>query len=257
VLVDTHCHIDLAHFDDDREAVLERAQAAGIWRILVPSIDLAGSRRVLTLAEKHPMLRAAVGIHPNSSGAFSPDDVAELRDLAQHEKVDAIGEIGIDLYWKSVPLEQQQRALRLQLELAAELDRPVVIHDREAHEEVMTELAGHPAGAGVVLHAFSGGRAMAEAALARGYYLGVAGPLTYRKSDELRGTLAHIPLQRVLLETDAPYLAPEPRRGRRNEPAFVRHVAERLAQVRQESLEVISSATGANAARLFRWEQVE
>jgi TatD DNase family protein len=254
MLVDTHCHLDLDHFDADREAVMARAREAGVTRIMIPGIDLAASRRAVGLAEQYPEVYAAVGIDPNSSADFSAETLAELRDLAQHPKVKAVGEIGLDLHWKTVPLEQQQRALRAQLDLAAALDRPVIIHDREAHTEVMAVLREQAPPAGLVLHAFSGDWAMAEEALAAGFYLGVDGPLTYKKNDDLRAIFARAPEARILIETDAPYLTPQPRRGQRNEPAFVRFVAEKLAEVRGGVLETLASALAANAARLFRWE---
>jgi len=171
--------------------------------------------------------------------------------------VDAIGEIGIDLYWQTVALEKQQQAFRAQLELACELERPAIIHDRDAHAEVMAGLREAAPRAGVVLHAFSGDEALAAEALAAGYYLGVDGPLTYKKSETLRSVFRAAPLDRIVIETDAPYLTPQARRGTRNEPAFVRYVAEKLAEVRGSSLEQVASATTANAARLFRWELSE
>ena len=254
MLVDTHCHLDLEQFDADRAAVVERARAAGVQRILVPGIDLAACRRAVALAEQYPEVRAAVGIHPNSTADFSLETVAELRDLAQHPKVDAVGEIGIDLHWRTVPLETQQRAFRAQLELAASLARPVIIHDREAHAEVMAVLSDQAPAAGVVLHSFSGNAALAQAALTAGYYLGVDGPLTYKKNGALRSIFAEAPNDRILIETDAPYLTPQPRRGTRNEPAYVRYVAEKLAEVRGMTLEALAATVSANAARLFRWE---
>jgi TatD DNase family protein len=253
-LCDTHCHLDFEHFDRDRDEVLERAGAAGVARILVPATDLAASRRAVALADRYPQLRAAVGVHPTSTLDFSPETLAALRDLAQHEKVDAIGEIGIDLYWKTVPLAKQQAAFRAQLELASDLGRPAIIHDREAHGEVLAGLRAGAPPAGVVLHAFSGGAEMAAEALAAGYYLGVDGPLTYKRNGALRALFATMPLDRIMIETDAPYLTPQARRGTRNEPAFVRYVAEKLAEIRQLSLEDAAAATSANAARLFRWE---
>jgi len=256
-LVDTHCHLDLVVFDADRAEVLARAREAGVSRVLIPATDIASSRRVVALAEQHAELRAAVGVHPNEAAAFSLETLAELRDLACHPKVDAIGEIGIDLYWRTVDLDKQQQAFRAQLELAAELDRPVIVHDRDAHAEVLNGLGDVPPGAGVVLHAFSGDMAMAERALAAGYYLGVDGPLTYKKNEPLREVFRAAPLEHILIETDAPYLTPQARRGSRNEPAFVRYVAEKLAEVRASSIARIAAATTANAARLFRWELAE
>jgi len=256
-LVDTHCHLDLPEFDADREAVLERARAAGVVRVLVPATDLASSRRAVALAEQHADLRAAVGVHPNQAADFSSETLAELRDLAQHPKVDAIGEIGIDLYWHTVAVEKQQQAFRAQLELASELARPAIIHDRQAHAEVMAGLRELAPSTGVVLHAFSGDEAMAHEAVAAGYYLGVDGPLTYKKNDSLRGVFRAAPLERIVIETDAPYLTPQARRGTRNEPAFVRFVAEKLAEVRGSTLAAVAVATTSNGARLFRWELAE
>lgn len=257
MLVDTHCHLDLYHFEADREAVLARAREAGVGRILIPGIDLAQSRCVLALAEQYPELRAAVGVHPNDAQSFGESALAELRELARHPKVDAIGEIGIDLYWKIAPLEKQHDAFRAQLQLAAELNKPVIIHDRDAHADVMSMLRDHAPPAGVVLHSFSGDVAMAEEAARLGFYLGVDGPLTYKKNDGLRAIFAAAPLDRILIETDAPYLPPQQRRGARNEPAYVRWVAEKLAEARGLALDDVARATTANAARLFRWPESE
>jgi TatD DNase family protein len=254
VLTDTHCHLDLEQFDRDRDEVVERARQAGVGRILVPATDLASSRRAIALAERYPEVRAAVGVYPNDAADFSGETLAELRDLARHPKVDAIGEIGIDLHWRTVPLEVQRQVFRAQLELAAEIGLPVIIHDREAHAEVIAALQSAAPPAGTVLHSFSGGAEMAQEAAAAGWYLGVDGPLTYKKNDALRAIFAEAPLDRILIETDAPYLTPQARRGSRNEPAFVAFVAERLAEVRQVDLEQIATATTASAARLFRWE---
>ncbi|MGH2520873.1 MAG: TatD family hydrolase [Anaerolineales bacterium] len=257
MLVDTHCHLDSQHFDADRADVLARAREAGIGRILIPATGLETSRRAVELAEHYAEVRAAVGVHPNSAAGFGVQELRELRRLAQHPKVDAIGEIGIDLYWKAAPLAEQQSAFRAQLELAAELEKPAIVHDRDAHAEVMEALRAYAPSAGVVLHSFSGDSAMAEAAVALGFYLGVTGPLTYKKNDGLRAIFSAVTLDRILIETDAPYLTPQPRRGARNEPAFVRFVAEKLAEVRGMPFDEVASATTANAARLFRWEFVD
>jgi TatD DNase family protein len=253
-LADSHCHLDYAQFDDDRDAVIERAQAAGVRRILVPGTDLESSRRAVALAEKFPPVRAAVGVHPTNTGDFTSETAAELRVLAQHPKVDAIGEIGIDLYWKIVPLITQQYALEAQLDLADSLGKPVIIHDRDAHLEVMSALRAVRPAAGVVLHAFSGDEDMANEAVDAGYCLGVDGPLTYKKNAALRAIFAAQPLERILIETDAPYLPPQSWRGKRNEPAYVLAVAEKLAEIRGQSLAEVAAVTSANAMRLFQWE---
>jgi TatD DNase family protein len=234
--------------------VIERAVAAGIGRIMVPGTDLESSRRAVALADAYPLVHAAVGIHPTSAGDFSAASLTELRSLAKHAKVDAIGEIGLDLYWKTVPLDKQSEAFGAQLALAVELGRPVIVHDRDAHAEVMLQLDGAGPLPGVVLHAFSGDAAMAAEAVARGYFLGVDGPLTYKNNGALRALAGQVPAECLLVETDAPYLTPQPRRGQRNEPAYVRWVAEALAQARGMSYDAIVAETTANAARLFRWE---
>jgi TatD DNase family protein len=234
--------------------VLQAALEQGVVRVLVPAVDLATSRRAIALAERYPAVRAAVGVHPTYTQGFNSEVVAELRDLAQHPKVDAVGEIGIDLYWKTVTQSEQTTAFRAQLALAAELGKPVIIHDREAHAPVLAELSASAPAAGVVLHAFSGDQAMAEAALAAGYYLGVDGPLTYKKNDALRAIFQAAPAERILIETDAPYLTPQAWRGSRNEPAFVRYVAVQLSEIRGRPLAEMAAQTTANAARLFRWE---
>lgn len=255
LLTDTHCHLDLPDFDADRDAVMERARAAGVQRILIPGVDLVACRRAVAFAEQYPAVYAAVGLHPNSAAEASPDTWAELRHLSNHPKVVGIGEIGIDLYWRKLSRTEQERVFRAQLRLADELGQPVIIHDRDAHAEVMAVLREvHPTG-GVVLHAFSGDAAMAEEALSLGFYLGVDGPLTYKKNDALRALFAAAPLEQVLIETDAPYLTPQAQRGKRNEPAYVRYVAEKLAEIRGTTIETVADVTTRNAARLFRWEQ--
>lgn len=253
-LVDTHCHLDDEAFTRDIADVIKRAVAAGAGRIIVPAIGLENVQAVLALADRFPMVYAAVGIHPNSAAGWQDDRVAELRRLACHDKVVAIGEIGLDYYWDKTPIEVQHRALRQQLALAAELKLPVIIHNREASRDVLRLLADSPLAGREepgVLHSFSGDWEVAETALTMGYYLGFTGPLTYKKADELREIAARAPLDRILIETDAPYLTPEPHRGRRNEPAYVRLVAERLAELRGLSLAEIGQTTTANSRRLF------
>jgi TatD DNase family protein len=258
VLIDTHCHLDFESFHDDIEAVIERATAAGVTRMIVPSLDLDNAAAVLALTERFPTVYAAVGVHPNSAAEWRDEWIDRLHELAQRPKVVAIGEIGLDTYWDKTPPDIQQRALTRQLELAAELDLPVIIHNRDASADVLrllSELVTRHSSLGTspfgVLHSFSADWDTAESALALGYYLGFTGPLTYKKADDLRAIAARVPLDRILIETDAPFLAPHPFRGKRNEPAHVRLVAERLAEVRGISLEEVAAATTANALDLF------
>jgi TatD DNase family protein len=257
MLIDTHCHLDFQRFDEDRHAVIERAIKAGVERMIIPGLDLQNCTAVLALAEQYDAVYAAVGVHPNSTAKWQDDWIDELRQLAQHEKVVAIGEIGLDYYWDKSPQTTQRWALRAQLKLAAELDLPVIIHNREANEDIIRVLAESPLagneGAGV-LHSFSGDWGTAYAALQMGFYIGFTGPLTFKKAAELRWIAGRMPDDRILIETDAPFLTPEPYRGKRNEPAYVAHVAAQLAEVKGVATAVIAKQTTANALRLF-WQE--
>jgi TatD DNase family protein len=253
-LVDTHCHLDLDRFDEDRDAIVQRAAEYGVTRIIVPAIDLASCDAVLRLTEQHEGVYAAVGVHPNSTAVLLDNWLELIRRYAQHPKVVAIGEIGLDYYWDDSPRSVQHDALRQQLALAADLDLPVIIHNREASADVIRLLATSPlvgrARPGV-LHSFSGDWQTAQAALDLGFYLGFTGPVTYKKADELRDIAVRTPLDRILVETDAPYLTPHPYRGKRNEPGYVRFVAEKIAEIRGMETAVFAAHTTANAERLF------
>jgi TatD DNase family protein len=254
-LVDSHCHLDFDAFDEDRQEILQRASESGVRAIILPSVDLSNIQAVLTLTRNHSMVYAAVGIHPTSTAGWHEDWLTHLRDFSTQSKVVAVGEIGLDYYWDKSTPAVQQRAFNQQLELAAALELPVIVHNREASDDVIRLLAASPLAGREnpgVLHSFSGDWSMARAAMDLGYYLGFTGPLTYKKAEVLREIAARAPLERVLIETDAPFLAPHPYRGRRNEPAYVRIVAERLAEIRRTSLEAIAAATTANAHQLFR-----
>ena len=254
ILVDTHCHLDFRTLAPDIDGVVARAVAAGVTRMIIPALDPASVRATLALAERFPEIRAAVGIHPNSAEGWQDEWIDELRAAAAHEKVVAIGEIGLDYYWHKTPPDVQQRAFTLQLELAGELGLPVIVHNREASDDTLRLLAASPvagqARAGV-LHSFDGEWALAERVLDLCLYIGFTGPLTYKKADALRDVAARVPLDRILIETDSPYQTPEPYRGKRNEPAYVRLVAERLAELRGLSLAEIGRVTTLNAEKLF------
>jgi len=259
-LVDTHCHLCLPAFADDLPAVLARAASAGVDRILVPGIDLPTSRRAVDLAEAHRTIFAAVGLHPHGASDWSPASYQELRSLARSPRVVAIGETGLDYYRDYAPRPRQMEAFEAQLELAGELGLPVVVHNREATDDVLDRLTSWAEGSQGrspsrpgVLHAFSGGPGAASRALQAGFYIGVAGPLTYASAGELRSLTASLPLDRLLPETDAPYLTPTPHRGRRNEPANVAIVSEAMAGARGVPIEGLRQACWDNAATLFRW----
>lgn len=257
-LIDTHCHLNFHQFDADRAAVVERAAQAGVTRILIPAVDTESASQAVALAAEYAGVFASVGIHPNDTADFGDADLDRIRALASAPKVVAIGEIGLDYHWDKSPKEAQWRAFEAQLALARELEMPVIIHNREASDDVIAiletwardlppALRERPG----VLHSFSAPQAVAERALACGFYLGFTGPITYKNADDLRQIAALMPLDRLLIETDAPYLTPIPHRGQRNEPAYVRFVAERIAALRRLPLDEIASATTANAARLF------
>ena len=263
-LVDSHCHLDLEQFDADRAAVLERAQARGVSMIVNPGIDLLHCRQAIDLADRHPQVYAAVGIHPNSSADFSAQTLAQLRGMVDHPKVVAVGEIGLDYYWGTVSRQQQAQALRAQLELAAELGLPVIIHNREASTDLARILQEWAASAQTrnsplaekpfwgVLHAFSGDAELAHAAHNWNFALGLGGPVTFRNARALHQLVPHLDLDRLMLETDAPWLTPHPFRGKRNEPAYVALVAERLAELLAVPVEEIAARTTAVAHSIFQ-----
>jgi len=258
-LFDSHAHLDFPQFDADREAVIERARAAGVVGVLNVGTDLVSSRRAVALAAQRHMVYAAVGVHPHDAKKLDGATLAELRNLAQEPKVVAVGEIGLDFYRDLSPRDQQRRAFQAQLAWAARLSKPVIIHDREAHEEVLgiltdwgQDLKRSPLGGRLgVLHTFSGDLAMAERVVDLGFYIGISGPATYQNARHLPEVVRALPLDRLLVETDCPYLAPHPHRGRRNEPAYVGLVAERIAACKGLPVGEVAEATTANAQRLF------
>ncbi len=250
-IIDTHAHLQLNHFDADRDEVIQRAHAAGVAAILCISTDVPSSRAAIALAEQHAQVYAAVGIHPNDCGATSEEDFKQITELAQHPKVVAIGEIGMDDYWKTVPLPKQAEVFVRQLELAAQLNKPVIIHNREAGAAIMDTLRGHDVTKLTgVFHCFSEDWNYAELVLNLGCHVSFTGNLTYKKS-VLPEVAKQIPLERIMLETDSPYMTPVPHRGKRNEPAYVMHIAEKLAEIKGLSLAEICHRTTQNAVALF------
>lgn len=252
MIIDTHTHLNDPAFAGDLETVLERAATAGVVAMIVAGYDLPSSRQAVALAERHPALWAAVGVHPHDAQAFTPAVREELHRLATHPRVVAIGETGLDFYYNHSPRETQIAAFEAHLALAAEAGLPVIVHDRDAHTETLTLLqrwAG-PGRAGV-LHNFSGDLDMAHTAIALGFWLGIGGPVTYKKADRLREIVRHLPATCLLVETDSPYLAPQPQRGQRNEPAYIRHIVNAIANVRQMSVEEVTILTETNTRQLF------
>jgi TatD DNase family protein len=256
LLIDSHAHVDMRQFNQDREAVIQAAFAAGIGMLVDPGCDLASSRAAVELAARYPgKLFAGVGIHPHDAASSTDEIITEFRHLARRPGVVAVGETGLDYYRMLSPREQQLRSLERHLVLARELNLPIILHNRESHADLMALLREHGQGLRGVFHCFIGDRQMAEECLAfPGFYLSFAGPLTYRANTALAEVAAWAPLERVLVETDCPYLTPHPHRGKRNEPRYVALVAEKLAELRGLSFEEIAQMTTTNARTLFRLE---
>lgn len=252
-LVDTHCHLDEDAFSFDRAAVVEAAVAAGVTRIITIGTTAASSRSAVAIAAEFPAVFAAVGIQPNYTAQAQPDDWSVIEELAQHPRVVAVGETGLDRYWDYAPIEVQQDYFDRHLALSLRLGKPFIVHCREAEADVVAQLRRAAADGPLsgVMHSFSGDPATAAACLELGLYLSFAGMVTYKKNADLRAIAKSAPSDRILVETDAPYLAPTPNRGKRNEPAWVVHTARTLADERSEPLDGFAEQTTTNACRLF------
>ena len=252
MLFDTHAHYDDESFDADRDAVLTALPEQGVGLILNPGCDVESSRKAVRYAAAYPHVYAAVGIHPENCGGCTAGDLDAIRALAQQSKTVAIGEIGLDYYWaENPPRDFQQQVLRQQLALARELALPVIIHDREAHADTLAIVREFPGVTGV-FHCFSGSPEMARELLKMGWYLGFDGPVTYKNARRAPEVAAVTPLDRMLIETDSPYMTPVPYRGRRNDSGYVHLVAERLAEWKGVTPEEMARATTENGKRLFR-----
>ena len=251
MLFDTHAHMDDRAFDADREELLARLPEQGIGLLMNPGCSLESSRNAVALAERYDYIYAAVGSHPDAADEVTGEVLAEYRALCQHEKVLAIGEIGLDYHYEDIPRQRQQEAFRAQMALAAELDLPVIVHEREAHEDGMRIVEEFPAVKGV-FHCYSGSAEMAKWLVGRGWYIGFTGVLTFKNARKAVETAAAIPLDRIVLETDCPYMSPEPFRGRRNDPGRLYRMAERLAEIRGLSVEKIHEITMENGKKLYR-----
>ncbi len=252
-LTDTHCHLQMEQFRSDLPEVVAAAREAGVERMLTLGTELTSSRQCVEIAHRFPEVYAAVGIHPTEVPGNWKEQVQQIKMLATNAKVVAIGEIGLDLYWKEIPLGEQLPVLEKMLELATELNRPVVIHNREAQREMQEFFRTH----GIehlrgVMHSFAGTVEDADFYLSRGMFISFTGVITF-KNFKQQDVVRHIPLERLLLETDSPFLAPVPYRGKRNQPAYVRFVAEKHAEMRGISVEEICRITYRNARELLGW----
>jgi len=252
-LVDSHAHVQMRQFDADREQVIAAAFAAGVAQMVTPGVDVPTSSLAIALAAQYPQrVFAAVGTHPHDATTLTDAALAEQRDLARSPQVVAIGEIGLDYYRNLSPREVQRDALTRQFALARERDLPIILHNRESHADMIELLRSEGQGLRGVFHCFIGDQAMARDALDLGFYLSFAGPVTYPKNAELAAVAAWAPLDRMLVETDCPYLTPTPFRGQRNEPRHVQQTARRIADLRGLAFADLAEATSRNAATLFQ-----
>ena len=251
-IFDTHAHYDDSRFDADRDALLSALPDAGVGLVLDPGCDIPSSQAAAALSERYSHVYAAAGIHPEECGSFHEGELDTLRKLLSRPKVVAVGEIGLDYYWEeNPPRELQKTVFRKQLALAEELRLPVIIHDREAHGDTMDIIREFPAVTGV-FHCFSGSPEMAEELLKRGWYLGFDGPITYKNARRAPEVVAITPLERMVVETDAPYLSPVPVRGRRNDSRYLPHVIAKLAEWKGVTPEEMTRITCENGKQLFR-----
>lgn len=252
-LIDTHCHLDADAFSQDRDGILERAAGAGVVRMLTIGIDAATSAAAVQLAEQHAAVSAVVGIQPNYVHEVKPDDWETVVAMLDHPSVVGIGETGLDRYWDYAPLDTQVEYFHRHIQLSKKSGLPFVVHCREAEADVLQVLREEAKSGALsgVMHSFCGDSDVAAECLSLGMHISFGGMVTFRRNDELRAVAATVPLDRLLIETDAPYLAPHPKRGKRNEPAWVCHTAECLAEVHDVSLEELARQTTTNANGLF------
>ena len=252
MLFDTHAHLDDRAFDEDRDALLRSLPGQGLTLLMNPGCSLASSRAAAALASEHSWIYAAVGSHPDAADEVNEEVLAEYRRLcAENPKIRAIGEIGLDYHYEDIPREIQQRAFRAQMGLARELDLPVIIHERDAHEDGLKIIAEYPEVTGV-FHCYSGSAEMAKYLVSKGWYIGFTGVITFKNARKAVETAAAVPPDRIVLETDCPYMSPEPFRGRRNDPGRLYRMAEKLAEIRGTTPEEIGRITLENGRRLYR-----
>ena len=254
MLFDTHAHLNDPAFDPDREELMAGLAAKGIGYVMNAGCSLASSRDIVKMTEVYPWLYGSVGSHPDSADEVCEEVIEEYRKLCKHEKIKAIGEIGLDYYYEDIPREIQKNAFRMQMQLAKEIDMPVIVHEREAHDDGMRIVKEFPTVRGV-FHCYSGSAEMARQLVKLGWYIGFTGVLTFKNARKAVETAASIPLDRIVIETDCPFMAPEPYRGKRNDPGYLPKMAEKLAEIRGISVEEAIAVTTANAKRLYRIEE--
>jgi TatD DNase family protein len=252
-LFDTHCHLNSHKFEGEVAQLIEAARANGVQNIVIPGYDYESNLKSLAIADEHAGIYCAVGYHPCDLNDLTDDHYHQLYEWAKRDKVVAIGEIGLDYYWDTTTKELQDQMFRKQIAIAKDLDLPIVIHDRDAHGDILNVLKEEDAGkVGGIMHCFSGSWEMAQECMKMNFYISFGGPVTFKNGKRPAEVASKVPLDRLLVETDSPYLTPEPHRGKRNEPAYVKHVAERIAALREIPFEELAAATTQNAKTVFR-----
>jgi len=253
MLIDSHAHLEMPDFRKDLEEVIERAKEAGVEYIFTVGTEKRDWKKVLEIANSHSPVHAILGVHPHNSKEIDDRTYPTLRELCRNKKVRAYGEIGLDFFRNLSPREIQMTRFREQIELAKELRLPIVVHDREAHQETLEILKSEKAvECGGIIHCFSGDYEMAKACLEMGFFISIPGSITYKNAERFREIVESLPLESLLMETDAPFLAPVPFRGKRNEPSYVRYTAQKIAEIKKISFEKVGEITTENALRVFR-----
>lgn len=252
MLIDTHSHIDMDNFKDKFDEIVENAKAFGVEKIVIPGVEPAGFERISMLCKKYENVYGAVGVHPSDAVKFDESAEKAMKELLSHPKIVAVGEIGLDYYWDKSQVELQKEVFARQIEIAKEFKKPVLVHDREAHQDTFEILkAAKAKEVGVVMHCFSGSPEFALECVKEGFYVALGGVVTFKNAKKMKEVAQVVPLNRLLLETDAPYLAPEPFRGKENQPAYVKFTAEEIANLRGISFDEVASKTTENAKRVL------
>ena len=254
MFIDSHAHIQLDRFDSDRSAVIERAKNSQVSIILVVGFDISTSHLAVELADRYDHIYATVGLHPHDAKRFTPQTLREIALLAEHPKVVALGEMGLDYHRNLSPKSVQKRVFEEQLDLATQLDLPIVVHNRNAFDDILSILENHSQLTGGVLHCFSENTKSMDRVIDVGFHIGIGGPVTYKKSQDLKQVVKVMPADSFLIETDCPWLAPQLRRGKRNEPAYITEIATKIAELRQVTIESVGQTSSQNFRKLFSIE---
>ena len=253
MLIDTHTHIDMENFADRFDEVMQTAKDYGVEKVVIPGVEPSGFDRIIKLCEEYPDVYGAVGVHPEELNSYNEEAENKIKELLKHKKIIAVGEIGLDYYWDKSQIEKQKEIFERQILIAKQAQKPILVHDREAHLDSFEILKkSNAAEIGVVMHCFSGSTEFAQQCINEGFYIAIGGVVTFKNAKKVKEVAKTVPLDKLLLETDAPYMTPVPFRGKENQPAYVKFVAEEIAQLRGVSFEEIAEATTANAKKLLK-----